>query len=104
MDFSPDGRLFICEKGGALRIFKNGALLGTPFLSVNVDGQGERGLLGIAFDLNFGTEKYVYIYYTPSGAGHNRVSRFLVSSGTDSAQAGSEQIPPGTESPGSRDR
>jgi glucose/arabinose dehydrogenase len=93
MEFAPDGRLFICEKGGALRIYKNGALLSTPFLAVSVDGQGERGLLGVAFDPNFSTEKYVYIYYTPSGAGHNRVSRFTVSaSNPDVAQAGSETI------------
>src|ERR1051325_4879420 len=46
MAFAPDGRLFVCLQGGQLRVIKNGALLATPFLTVNVDSTGERGLLG----------------------------------------------------------
>src|ERR1051326_7920099 len=49
MAFAPDGRIFVCEQGGTLRVIKNGALLPTPFLTVTVDSAGERGLLGIAF-------------------------------------------------------
>ncbi|HSB56897.1 MAG TPA: PQQ-dependent sugar dehydrogenase, partial [Nitrosopumilaceae archaeon] len=55
MDFSPDGRLFVAQKGGSLKIIKNGVLLATPFLSVSVNSSGERGLLGIAFDPSFAT-------------------------------------------------
>src|SRR6185436_8176465 len=40
MTFSPDGRLFVTEQGGRLRVIKNGALLATPFLTVNVDSAG----------------------------------------------------------------
>ncbi len=50
MAIAPDGRIFVCEQGGALRVIKNGALLTTPFLTLPVDASGERGLLGIAFD------------------------------------------------------
>src|SRR6185503_19944177 len=64
MEFAPDGRLFVAEQSGTLRVIKNGALLTTPFLSVSVSSSGERGLLGIAFDPNFATNKYVYVYYT----------------------------------------
>ena len=94
MDFAPDGRLFVCEKSGNLRIIKNGSLLPTPFMTLNVDTYQERGLLGVAFDPNFPIDKYIYVYYTPNIApAHNRVSRFLVSSGNpDLVQAGSEQI------------
>ncbi len=53
MAFAPDGRLFVCQQGGALRVIKNGALLATPFLTLTVDSNGERGLLGVAFDPNF---------------------------------------------------
>src|SRR5690242_4271096 len=49
MGVAPDGRLFVCQKGGALRVIKDGALLATPFLSVSVNQEGERGLLGVAF-------------------------------------------------------
>ena len=77
MAFSPDGRLFVCLQTGQLRVIKNGALLATPFLSLSVDSSGERGLLGIAFDPNFFTNHYVYVYYTvPTSPAHNRVSRF----------------------------
>ncbi|HSB56383.1 MAG TPA: PQQ-dependent sugar dehydrogenase [Nitrosopumilaceae archaeon] len=92
MDFSPDGRLFVSEKGGNLKIIKNGVLLATPFLSVSVNSSGERGLLGIAFDPSFATNGYVYVYYTTSATPiHNRVSRFTADpANPDVALAGSE--------------
>src|SRR5438067_9390487 len=44
MAFAPDGRLFVCQQGGQLRVIKNGSLLSTPFVSLTVDSSGERGL------------------------------------------------------------
>ena len=91
MEIAPDGRVFVCQQGGQLRVIKNGALLPAPFLTVSVDASGERGLLGIAFDPNFGTNNFVYIYYTvPSVPRHNRVSRFTANG--DVALVGSEQV------------
>ncbi|HUQ11966.1 MAG TPA: PQQ-dependent sugar dehydrogenase [Steroidobacteraceae bacterium] len=92
MAVAPDGRIFVTQQGGALRVIKNGALLSQPFLTVSVNGSGERGLLGVAFDPNFATNNYLYVYYTTSGAPiHNRVSRFTASaSNPDVAAAGSE--------------
>jgi glucose/arabinose dehydrogenase len=90
---APDGRVFITTQGGDLRVVKNGALLPTPFLHVNVDSAGERGLLGVAFDPNFSTNHFLYVYYTVPGTGvHNRVSRFTADpANPDVAAAGSEQ-------------
>src|SRR5205809_7470524 len=77
MAFAPDGRLFVCQQGGQLRVIKNGSLLSTPFVTLTVDSSGERGLLGIAFDPNFAANNFVYVYYTvPGDPAHNRVSRF----------------------------
>jgi glucose/arabinose dehydrogenase len=91
MDFAPDGRLFVCLQGGNLRLIKNGALLPTPFLKLTVDSSGERGLLGVAFDPNFATNDFVYVYYTvPGSTAHNRVSRFTANG--DVAVAGSEVV------------
>src|SRR5438067_8942866 len=91
MTFAPDGRLFICQQGGQLRVVKNGTLLATPFLTVTVDSSGERGLLGVAFDPNFATNNFIYVYYTvPGSPAHNRVSRFTANG--DTAVAGSEFI------------
>ena len=91
MALAPDGRIFVCQQNGALRVIKNGALLATPFLTVTVDSSGERGLLGIAFDPNFVSNQLVYIYYTATTPTiHNRISRFTASG--DVALAGSEVI------------
>jgi glucose/arabinose dehydrogenase len=91
MAFAPDGRLFVCQQGGQLRVIKNGALLATPFVSLTVDSAGERGLLGIAFDPNFATNQFVYLYYTATTpAIHNRVSRFTANG--DTVVSGSEVI------------
>ena len=91
MAFAPDGRLFVCLQGGQLRVIKNGALLATPFVSLSVNSSSERGLLGIAFDPNFATNQFVYLYYTTSTAPiHNRISRFTANG--DVAVPGSETI------------
>jgi len=92
MAFAPDGRIFVCQQGGQLRVIKNGALLATPFVSLTVDANGERGLLGVAFDPNFAVNNFVYVYYTATTpATHNRVSRFTASlANPDVAAAGSE--------------
>src|SRR6266704_3254531 len=60
MAFTPDGRLFICQQGGQLRVIKNDALLAAPFLTVTTDSTGERGLLGVAFDPDFANNQRVY--------------------------------------------
>src|SRR4030095_779129 len=77
MEIAPDGRIFVCQQGGSLRVIKNGVLLPTPFITLNVDPSGERGLLGIAFDPNFATNNFIYLYYTvPGSPAHHRFSRF----------------------------
>ena len=94
IDLAPDGRIFVCQQQGALRIIEDGALLSTPFLTVGVDPTGERGLLGVALDPNYATNQYVYIYYTVPGVSgdpvHNRVSRFT---------GDGDQVVPGSEFP-----
>jgi glucose/arabinose dehydrogenase len=95
MAFAPDGRLFVAEQGGKLRVIKDGQLLPTPFLDVSnkISAIGERGLLGIAFDPEFASNNYVYVYYTATDGGvHNRVSRFTASANNeDKAEDVSEE-------------
>jgi glucose/arabinose dehydrogenase len=89
MEIAPDGRIFVCQQGGSLRVIKNGTLLTTPFLTLTVDANGERGLLGVAFDPNFASNNFIYVYYTvTSNPRHNRVSRFTANG--DVVLAGSE--------------
>ena len=88
--FAPDGRIFVTQQGGLLRVIDaSGTLLATPFVTLTVDANGERGLLGVTLDPNFATNQFVYLYYTATTpAIHNRVSRFTASGNV--AAAGSE--------------
>lgn len=91
MAFAPDGRLFVTRQNGQVRVVKNGALLATPFVSINALTGGERGLLGIALDPNFANNGFVYVYYTlATPTVHNRISRFTASG--DVAAPGSELV------------
>jgi glucose/arabinose dehydrogenase len=74
---APDGRIFVTQQTGAVRVVKNGVLLATPFAQLNVDSNGERGLIGITLHPNFASNNLLYVYYTsPEGGSHNRISRF----------------------------
>jgi glucose/arabinose dehydrogenase len=84
-------RLFIVEKGGVVRIVKDGTLLPTPFLdlSAQVSVAGEQGLLGIAFDPDYAATGRIVVHYTDL-AGDTRLSLFQVSSDPDVADPASE--------------
>jgi glucose/arabinose dehydrogenase len=91
-EFTPDGRIFVCQQGGQLRVIdQNGNLLPTPFVTLTVNSTGERGLLGLALDPNFATNNFVYVYYTATTpAIHNRISRFTANGNV--AVPGSEVV------------
>jgi glucose/arabinose dehydrogenase len=64
-DFAPDGRIFVLERAGAIKIIKNGQLLAQPFAVLPSAASGDRGLIGIAFDPQYGkANNFVYFYYT----------------------------------------
>lgn len=91
MALAPDGRIFVTQQTGEVRVIKNGSLLETPFLQQSVNSERERGLLGIAFDPAFASNKFVYVYYTTQTFPvHNRVSRFVADG--DAVQPGSETV------------
>jgi glucose/arabinose dehydrogenase len=65
MEFAPDGRLFVTEDAGRVRIVKSDGTLATFLdISTKVDSKGERGLLALTFDPGFATNHYVYLHYT----------------------------------------
>lgn len=65
MAFAPDGRIFVTEKSGRVRVIKNGALLPAPFIQLtDVNIYGDRGLHGIALDPDFFENGHVYLLYT----------------------------------------
>jgi len=65
------GRIFITERAGSIRIWKNGALLATPFLTIpGVQAGGERGLLGLAFHPDFETNRRFFVHYSAANGNH----------------------------------
>ena len=56
-----DGRVFVLEQGGTIKVVQGGVV--SNFLTVPVNASGEQGLLGLAFDSGYGD---------PSSAGYRR--------------------------------
>ena len=86
MAFAPDGRLFVTERAGRVRILSLST--GTAELALTLDGvfaQGEAGLLGLALDPQFSDTRWVYVYYSAllaDGGAVNRVVRYREVNGT----------------------
>jgi len=79
MAFAPDGRLFVTERPGRVRILSLSA--GTSDLALTLEdvrAEGEGGLLGLTLDPDFNDTRFVYLYYTTTtGSGPvNRVVRY----------------------------
>ena len=96
---APDGRIFVAEKRGVVRIWKGGALLAAPLidLSAQVNDYSDRGLLGMTLDPAFASNGYIYLLRayeaTPSddsGLRTARLSRFTVVG--DTASPATEKI------------
>jgi aldose sugar dehydrogenase len=85
VDFAPDGRIFLTERGGRIRTVRDGVLDPEPWMSIEVVERGESGLLGLALDKDFATNGYVYTAYTYATAGgglQNRLVRLREDPGT----------------------
>jgi putative heme-binding domain-containing protein len=91
MEVAADGRVFVCEQKGNLRVVKDGKLLDTPFLTLPVDSHWERGLIGVTVDPDFPRVPHIYVCYVAKDPyPHHRISRFTAAG--DVAATGSEQI------------
>ncbi len=62
--FAPDGRMFVTERPGRVRVIEQGKLRAEPLLSLtNVVADGEAGLMGLALHPDFASNHYVYLCY-----------------------------------------
>ena len=77
LDFAPDGRIFITERPGRIRIVEGGRLLPEPWMTLEVAAVGEAGLMGFALDPQFGQNRFVYVAYTYRAA-NGRLQNRLV--------------------------
>ncbi|HEX9309613.1 MAG TPA: PQQ-dependent sugar dehydrogenase [Gemmatimonadaceae bacterium] len=82
-----DGRIFVVEQAGRIRVVRNGVLQATPFLDISsrVLSGGERGLLSVAFHPQYATNHYFYVYFTTQTNGDIRVERFTATSNPEVA-------------------
>jgi glucose/arabinose dehydrogenase len=70
MAFAPDGRLFVTERAGRVRIVQDGRLLPEPALTLtDLHTNGESGVLGLALHPGFAGNGLVYIVYDAEAAG-----------------------------------
>ncbi len=114
MVFVPDGRIFVTEKAGRVRVVKNGALLATPLIDISgrdatpyghVNDFIDHGLLGIALDPDFATNRYLYLLFTYEndataydGFKTARLARYTLGTGiaADRADPATERVLLGT--------
>ena len=72
-------RVFIVEQPGRIQLVKNGVQLGTPFLAiegiVRYSAGSEEGLLSVAFDPDYETNRFFYVYYV-NNAGDLVIARY----------------------------
>ena len=69
--WAPDGRIFVAEHRGVVRVVQGGQLLTQPLIDISdhVNNAGDRGIVGIAVDSDFSTNHYLYIWYVHSAPG-----------------------------------
>lgn len=85
-----DGRIFIVEQPGRIRVVQDGVLLREPFLDLTdrVGYGGERGLLGLAFHPDYARNGRFYVNYTDRH-GDTQVVRYRIGTGPDRADPAS---------------
>jgi len=75
MAFLPDGRVFVTERPGRLRIIERDGKAGPPITGVPaVDATKQGGLLDVALDPAFGKNRLVYLSYSEPREGGNGTS------------------------------
>lgn len=86
--FTPDGRLFVTERPGRIRVVRAGRVEPEPIARIPVAPVGEGGLMGLALDPAFAEKGYLYACYTTETRGVliNRVVRLTFNEGRASGE------------------
>jgi len=88
MAMAPDGRVFVCEQAGRLRVVRDGRLLKRPFVTVPTVAFQEEGLLGVTFDPQFERNARVFVCYTALEPTRHNVIASYVARGDTAASEG----------------
>ncbi len=76
--FAPDGRIFLTERPGRIRVVRDGKLDPEPWMTLGVSESGEAGLLGLALSPEFAKDHLLYVAYSyraPDGGLRSRLVR-----------------------------
>jgi glucose/arabinose dehydrogenase len=76
MAFAPDGRIFVTERPGRIRVIENGRLAPSPWATLPVEATGEAGLMGLALAPDFATSRELFVVGT-FRAGSDLVNRVM---------------------------
>ena len=89
-----DGRIFVVEQAGLIRVIRNGVLQAAPFLDIRsrVLSGGERGLLSVAFHPQYATNHFFYVYFTTQTNGDIRIERFTTTANPEVADPASTKL------------
>lgn len=77
LEQSSDGRIFIAERGGIVKVFQNNAV--STVFTVQTVTDNEQGLLGLTLHPDFATNGYIYVFYSINdGVIRHRIERIKI--------------------------
>ncbi|MDZ7671103.1 MAG: PQQ-dependent sugar dehydrogenase [Gammaproteobacteria bacterium] len=91
-----DDRLAVVEQAGRIRVFDNDPAVSSTRTILDVSGEvlfaGEQGLLGLAFDPDFVSNRYLYVHYSADGPRRSVIARFTWEAASDLVDPASRKI------------
>ncbi|MFJ7243424.1 ThuA domain-containing protein [Kitasatospora sp. NPDC098652] len=94
LDVAPDGKVFYVSRSGELNVIHTHDGVPETHLAGKLDvyDGGEAGLVGVALDPGFATNRWIYLYYAPKSPQVNRLSRFTVNADDTLDKASEKQL------------
>jgi hypothetical protein len=77
IEVAPDGRIFVTERPGRIRVIEGGKLNPEPWATLAVVHQGDAGLRGLALAPDFATTRHVFVAGTFRAADGGKITRVL---------------------------
>ena len=77
-DIAPDGRIFLIELAGDIKVIDPETRAITSVGKVKVTTEQENGLIGLALDPDFSENQWIYLQYSPPDFKGQHVSRFQI--------------------------
>ena len=81
LDIGPDGEIYLIELGGVLKVIDPATGASTQIGKLTVTTEQENGLIGLALDPDFATNRWIYLQYSPPDFSGQHVSRFTLTDG-----------------------